>query len=45
MKIDVHAPPLQADRVVRDAVHREIAGLAQALGAGITRVCVHACST
>jgi putative sigma-54 modulation protein len=40
MKIDVHARRFKLTESLRNAVHREIARLAQALGAGITRVSV-----
>jgi len=40
MKIDVHARRFELTESLRQAVHREIARLAQALGAGITRVSV-----
>ncbi len=40
MKIDVHARRFKLTESLRHAVHREIARLAQALGAGITRVSV-----
>lgn len=40
MKIDVHARGFKLTESLRHAVHREIAQLTQALGAGITRVSV-----
>jgi len=40
MKIDVHARGFTLTDALRNAVHREIARLTQALGAGITRVSV-----
>jgi ribosome-associated translation inhibitor RaiA len=40
MKIDVQARSFRLTESLRHAVHREIARLAQALGAGITRVSV-----
>jgi ribosome-associated translation inhibitor RaiA len=40
MKIDVHARRFTLTGSLRHAVHREIARLAQAVGAGITRVSV-----
>ncbi len=40
MKIDVHARRFKLTDSLRTAVHREIHRLAQALGAGITRVSV-----
>ena len=40
MKIDVHARSFRLTESLRQAVHREIARLAQAVGAGITRVSV-----
>ena len=38
MKIDIHARRFRLTESLRTAVHREIHRLAQALGAGITRV-------
>ena len=40
MKIDVQARSFRPTESLRHSVHREIARLAQALGAGITRVSV-----
>ena len=40
MKVDVHARGFKLTESLRLAVHREIARLTQALGAGITRVSV-----
>jgi putative sigma-54 modulation protein len=40
MKIDVHARRFELTESLREAVHREIAKLAQGLGAGIIRVSV-----
>ena len=40
MKIDVHARRFRLTDSLREAVHREIHRLAQALGAGITRISV-----
>lgn len=40
MKVDIHARRFKLTEALSDAVHREIARLAQALGAGITRVSV-----
>jgi ribosome-associated translation inhibitor RaiA len=40
MKIDLHARRFELTESLRHAVHREIARMAQALGAGITRVSV-----
>ena len=40
MKVDIHARRFKLTEALRNAVHREIARLAQALGAGTTRVTV-----
>ena len=40
MKIDLHARRFELTESLRRAVHREIARLAQAVGAGLTRVSV-----
>jgi putative sigma-54 modulation protein len=40
MKVDVHARRFTLTESLRNAVHREISRLAQALGGGITRVSV-----
>jgi len=40
MKVDIHARRFKLTEALRNAVHREIARLAQALGAGMTRVTV-----
>jgi ribosome-associated translation inhibitor RaiA len=40
MKVDIHARHFELTQPLRSAVHREIARLAQALGAGITRISV-----
>lgn len=40
MKIDIHARSFELTRPLHSAVHRQIARLVQALGAGITRVSV-----
>ena len=40
MKVDIHARHFTLTDSLRNAVHREIGHLAQALGAGLTRVSV-----